>query len=150
MKKFRFSLHTVHQLRERAQAAAEAELARANGEVAQAIETLAAATQARENAMNTYTQMLLSGRISQAETTLRAAYLVVLAERIAEAQQNLAERERRREIVRQQVITATTRAEATATLRDQQLAAHRAEAAREEQEQLDEIATLRAARHRLS
>lgn len=150
MKKFRFSLQTVHQLRERAQADAEAELARANGEVARAIETVESAKQAREDAMNTYTQMFLSGQLSHAETMLRAGYLIVLADRIIEAQKILAEREREREVVRQKVIAATTRAEATATLRDQQFAEYRAEAEREEQEQLDEIATLRAARHRLS
>jgi flagellar export protein FliJ len=149
MKRFSFTLETVHNLRERARQEAEAELARASGAVMRAAEELAEARRKREQAMDDYVQTFLDGRLSFPETTLRAGYLVVLAERIAEAERQLTERERECEAARQKLVTVTAAAEATAKLRDHQFARHRAALEREEQQQLDEIAMLKAARQRM-
>jgi flagellar export protein FliJ len=149
MTRFRFSLQAVHNLRERARAEAEAEMARARGEAAQARAKLEEAGAAHARAMEDYRQMIFEGKFSSLETMIQAGYLKVLAERIAEAQKNLAGCEGECEQARQKLIAATVEAEATAKLRHRQFEKYQRECDREEQQQMDEIAALQAARSRM-
>jgi flagellar export protein FliJ len=148
MKRFKFSLQTLHAVRERAREEAEAALAAAHARVAEAEAELARAAEARRLALESNAAFLGVGEINSHEIALRASYVGVLDQRISEARRQLIEAERERDARRAAAVAAATAAEATAKLREKHRARHEAEAARAEQESLDELATIASARRR--
>jgi flagellar export protein FliJ len=77
---------------------------------------------------------------------LHTEYLSTLERRSAEAQATQAERERQREQKRQELLKAAAAAEATAKLRERYYAQYVADLTREEQNLMDELATIATAR----
>jgi flagellar export protein FliJ len=147
MKRFKFTLQTVHDLRETALDKAEREMARISSEISDAEAQLHEATRIRLAAAEDYISSFIAGGPPAAhEISLRASYLDLLARREAEAQARLAALTRQREAQRERVAEAARAAQVTATLHERQRARHNLEAKRAEQNMLDELATLAAAR----
>jgi flagellar export protein FliJ len=146
MKRFKFSLQTLHDIRRRAREEAEAALAAAQAAVVQAEAALTEAVNARRAALDSNAALLGPGEINSHEVALRASYTAVLDRRIAEAQVRLREAEHNRAAKLQAAIAAATAAEATAKLREKHRARHDAEVTRTEQELLDELAAIASAR----
>jgi flagellar FliJ protein len=138
MKRFKFRLATVHNLREQRRDAAELELGRA----AAAVQDAAAAIEAIQRQRDALETKLskTTGLVYADELALQLNYLNYLDEREQAARQQLAARERERETCRQAALHAGREAEVTAQLRERQQARHTAEAGRVEQEMLDEMA----------
>ena len=147
MKRFRFSLQSVHDLRETLRDEAERQLALAMAEAAAASKRI---TEAEELIVRTgadFAARLQSGKVlDPQEAALCADYLSVLVRRIKDEKIRLKDLESACEFKRLAVVEAARAAEATAKLRDRQQSRHTAEAARHEQNMLDEIATLSSAR----
>ncbi|HYE73991.1 MAG TPA: flagellar export protein FliJ [Blastocatellia bacterium] len=148
MKRFKFSLQTLHELRERAREEAESKLSQAHAKVAQAEAALEQAQLARNLALENNAHYLSSGQINSHEVAMRADYIAVLDRRIAEAWQQLNQAQIEREARMREAVKAAMAAEATAKLREKHRARHESEVARTEQEWLDELATLASARRR--
>ncbi len=146
MKRFRFSLQTVHDLREERRDVAEAELARAAAELRQARKQLEAVKRARAIAEENYFVQLAPGALDPRDMEFRVAYLRALDARERDALVRIVQIERRHEEQRRATAEAARDAEATSSLRDRQRARHNEEAARVAQNALDEMATLAAAR----
>src|SRR5690348_7143259 len=142
MKKFRFSLQTLHDLRESRRDEAERALARTAAASAEAAETLNETRRAHARASDTYAVSLRSGEINPFEATLSVNYIASLLRREREDQARLNERERAHEAQRKITTDAAREAEATSRLRDRQRERHRQEIERTEQGVLDEMATL--------
>jgi flagellar protein FliJ len=148
VKRFKFSLQTLHDLRERRREEAEAALAAAHAKVVQAEAAVAESVSARRQALESNAAFLRPGPINPQEIALGAGYVAALDRRIAVARQNLMEAERERDDRRQAAVAAATAAEATAKLREKHRARHDAEASRAEQDSLDELAVMAGARRR--
>jgi flagellar protein FliJ len=148
VKRFKFSLQTLHDLRERRREEAEAALAAAHAQVVAAEAAVAEAVSARRQALESNAAFLSPGPINTHEIALGAGYVAALDRRIAEARQRLIEAERERDARRQAAVAAATAAEATAKLREKHRARHDAEASRAEQDSLDELAVMSGARRR--
>lgn len=146
MKKFRFSLQTVHDLRETRRDEEERTLVRTANATQEAADKLAETRQAHERATDEYAARLQSGEIDPFVATLSVNYLAALLKREREDQARLQERERIHEAQRMITAEAARAAEATAKLRERQRERHKLETARVEQEMLDEMATLLQAR----
>jgi flagellar export protein FliJ len=146
MKKFKFSLQSVHELRELKKDEAEQDLAKASARVLDASSRLDDIIRERNLAADSYLQTLLTGNLSPQEAALRANYLDSLARQESEARLFLERLEREREEVRRNAAEAARNAEATTKLRERHLARHGAEVAREEQNLLDEMAMISVAR----
>lgn len=146
MKRFRFQLQTVHNMRETHRDEAERNLAEAAAQVSAAAASLDEAERLLTIAAETYAAMLQSGVLDAHEASLRASYLLTLTERRRDARARLALVERERETRRLAVVEASRAAETTAQLRARQRARHDFEAARDEQNTLDEIAISASAR----
>lgn len=148
MKRFKFSLQTLHDIRQRARKEAEAALAAAQAKVATAEAALAEAQLARRLALENNAAHLNAGQLNPHEIALRADFVAVLDQRIAEAWRRLSAAQDERDARRRAAVIAATAAEATARLHDKHRARHETEAVRAEQELLDELATLTSARRR--
>ncbi len=146
MKKFRFTLQTVHDLREARRDEAERALATASRAVDEAEEQLAETSSAHERAMEEFAARLESGELDPFEAELSVNYLASLVERKLEAHARLKELEERRERQREETIEAARSAETTARLRDRQREKHQLQMMRAEQQILDEMAMLTQAR----
>lgn len=146
MKRFRFQLQTVHDLRETRRDEAERSLAEAAQQVFAAAAQLDDANRSLTEAAENYAAMLGDGALDAHEASLRASYLITLTRRREDARTRLAAVEREREVRRQVVVEASRAAEATAKLRERQSARHALETARDEQNNLDEMATSATAR----
>lgn len=146
MKRFRFPLQAVHNLRQMRRDEAERELAQAAAEVSHGAARLDEVACTRTAATEAYLRALQKSDIDQHEMALRINYLASLTQRESEARARLAELESAREAQRQLVTRAARDAEATAKLRERHRVRHETEAARAEQNNLDEIATVAIAR----
>lgn len=146
MKRFKFSLQTLHEIRQRAREEAESKLSQAQAKVVNAEAALEQAHLARKLALENNAQYLGVGQINPHEIAMRADYIAVLDRRIAEAWQQLNEAQLERDARMREAIAAATAAEATTKLREKHRARHDSEVARTEQEWLDELATLASAR----
>jgi flagellar export protein FliJ len=145
MKRFRFSLETVHNLRELRRDEAERQLAQAAAVVMTAA-TAVEEIQHRRAAIEAKLVAGSTGDLCAAEIAMQVNYLAALAQREVEAREQLAALERERETRRQSAMAATREAEVTSQLRARQHARHSAEAARAEQNMLDEMAVAAALR----
>jgi flagellar export protein FliJ len=146
VKRFKFSLQTVHDLRCSRKEEAERGLAQASADVADAEERLEKAKEARSAALEGYSKTLRSGVLDLREESLRMHYMTLLAQREEEDRKRLAALKHAREERRRALVDAARQAEVTESLRERHLANHRAETARAEQSLLDELATLASAR----
>lgn len=146
MKRFHFPLQTVHNMREMVRDEAEKHLAHAASKVSEAESCLDEAGRSLTSAADIYAERLQSGTIDPHETALRADYIASLARREQEARARLTQLERELEERRLVVVEAARAAEATSKLRERQLARHTLEASRQEQNMLDEMATVSSAR----
>lgn len=146
MKKFRFSLQTVHDLREARRDEAERALAHAAAAVSEAAEQLEETIMVHTRATEAFASKLQSGEINSFEAELSVNYLAALTRRKREAHSRLTELERTREQQREMTIEAARSAETTARLRERQHERHQLQTARAEQQSLDEMATLAQAR----
>ena len=146
MKKFRFSLQTVHDLREARRDEAERTLAAAARAVNEAAEQLEETDLVHERATDSFASRLQSGEIDPFEAMLSVNYLAALTRRKVETRARLRELEQARERQREMTIEAARSAETTARLRQRQNERHQLEVARTEQQLLDEMATLAQAR----
>ena len=146
MKRFKFSLQAVHDLRETAREEAERHLARAGAEVSHAAAELDRVLRLRETETANHLARLQRGALDAHEIALHMGYLDALAQREREARAHLLAAERARDERRQAAVAATQAAEATAKLRERESRRHQLEAARTEQNMLDEMATLSLAR----
>ena len=146
MKKFRFSLQTVHDLREARRTEAERALAATARAVHEVAEQLEETKLVQERATDAFASRLQSGEIDPFEATLSVNYLAALTQRKLETHARLRELEQARERQRETTIEAARSAETTARLRLRQSERHQLEVARTEQQLLDEMATLAQAR----
>jgi flagellar FliJ protein len=146
MKRFEFSLQTVHDFRHRKREEAEREFAEATSKVAQAEALLEEIQCKRAEALEAYALQLQSSQLDPNESLLRLEYLSALERQAITAQAQLRLLEEACEVRRQALVEANRAAEATEKLREQQRARHEAETAREEQNSLDEMATAATAR----
>ena len=138
MKRFRFSLQTVHNLREARRDEEEQRLAQAAAVINAATEAVAEIE--RQRAAVEAKLAKATGPLCTAELTLQVNYLELLAQREHEAREQLAALEREREAQREVTLAATREAKVTGQLRARQQARHTAEMVRAEQQLLDELA----------
>ncbi|MDX2029417.1 MAG: flagellar export protein FliJ [Blastocatellia bacterium] len=140
MKAFKFSLESVHRLRESRRSEAERRLGLAAAVIL--AETAAIEELERVRAVVEAKLSVATGPLNTAEVSLHVEFLAQLAEREAGARQRLASLERERETLRQHALSAAREAKVTGQLRSGQEARHTAEVARAEQNRLDEIAVI--------
>jgi flagellar export protein FliJ len=146
MKRFRFSLQTVHNLREARRDEEEQRLAQAAAVIKAATEAVAEIERQRAAVEAKLTKA--TGPLCTAELTLHVNYLELLAQREHEAREHLAALERERETQREVTLAATREAKVTGQLRARQQARHTAELVRVEQQLLDELAVTASLRSR--
>lgn len=146
MKRFRFSLEAVHNVREVSRDVAERALSEAGAAASAAATKLDDETRTRDEAVGAYVGSLDGDTLDTRDLALRADYLVTLSRRMADSRERLAQLEREREQKRAAVAEASRAAEVTNKLRERQRARHKLEAARHEQNDLDEMASVAAAR----
>ena len=150
MKKFRFSLQTVHDLRAKARDAAEQDLAHAFAAVRDARFDLEAAVSLREQVTDDYTAALRANSLDAQDAALRNDFLRSLIDREAEHHAHIAKLEETVVAKREHLARLAREAQVTARLREQHLSRHCFEVARHEQNMLDEAATLIAARRHIA
>jgi flagellar export protein FliJ len=138
MKRFKFRLQTVHNLREQRRDEAERDLLKATAEVATA-EMALAELQCQRAAAETK-MARATGQIYADELALQLNYLDFLAQRERTLQARLVELEERREAMRESALKAAREAEITSQLRQRQKERHQAELGSAEQNFLDEMA----------
>ena len=146
MKRFSFSLQTVHDQRAVQRETAEREFVDAARALSNAEAALEKAIFEREIAVDAYIAHLESGAVDPQQLTLHVGHIARLVERENEKRARLASFERAQEIKRKAVITTTRDEKAITNLRDRHRARHEAAAARIEQTALDEMATMSFAR----
>lgn len=139
MKRFKFRLQTVHNLREQRRDEAEQALLQAAAEVTAgeaALDELLRQRAAAESKMARAT-----GQIYADELALQLDYLGFLGQRERDLRLRLAELEQKREAVRARAVQAARDAEVTSQLKQRQQERYAAEVALAEQNFLDEMAT---------
>jgi flagellar export protein FliJ len=150
MKKFTFTLQTVHQLRERRRNGAERELAAAGLELEKAKAHLIEVLEMRQQAVNRYVALHQTSQIEASTVAMHTNYIGSLMELERLARNSIAHNERQVAIKREKLIEASREEETTANLRDRQFERHVLETARKEQILLDEMAVMAVARQRSS
>ncbi len=146
MKRFKFTLESVHSLREMRREEAERALADANAKVARAAQDVEEAERARERAACESAESLQAAEINPFEAAMRADFLVSLAWQQQAARAALHTAECEHEARRKAVVEAARAAETTAKLRERERERYLLEAARAEQTMLDEMASTSMAR----
>lgn len=150
MKRFKFTLQSVHDLRESRREAAEQELAVTNSELYRANAQLEEVVRARQKALERY---LLLHQETELEPTMVAAhtdFIGSLFQREREARTYITQIEKTLELKRRAVREALRETETTAKLRENQRKNHKLEMNRHEQSVLDEMAVLAVARRRVN
>lgn len=150
MKPFKFSLQTVHNLRESRRDIAERELAQANGELYRANAQLEEVIRSRQKALDRYLLLYHSQNIEVSMIAAHSDFIASLFQREREARAHIREVELQLEQKREAVTEALRDTETTAKLRDRQRLKHQLEINRDEQTKLDEIAVQSVARRRVN
>jgi flagellar FliJ protein len=150
MKRFKFSLQTVHDLRESRQEAAERDLATSNSDLYRANAQLEEVVRSRQSALEGYLLMYQSGELEVSMVAAHTDFIGSLFQREREAKVHIREVEQRLAQKRQVVTEAMRQTKATAKLRDNQRQNYLLEMNRNEQVMLDEMAVLAVARRRVS
>ncbi len=146
MKQFKFSLQTLHHMREQELEKAELALGQAASAVAVAAAQVSTAIRLRDEALANYATKLRKPKLDANDAIMYDKYVKTMEQRIASAQEQLVAREHDHAIKLQELVIAKTAAEATAKLREQQFIHYCTEVARQEQDQLDELATIASVR----
>lgn len=146
MKRFKFSLQTLHDLREQEREDAERALAQAVAEVARAAAKIEELRGAINQAVAAYAAHLQTKELQPHEAQMHTEYLVTLDRQLTATRAHHDDCERRRETRLQELIKASAAAEATAKLREQYYARYVAELVREDQNLMDELATIATVR----
>lgn len=149
MKKFKFTLQTVHDLRESRREKAERELADANSELYRANAQLDEVVRARQKALDRYMMLYRATELDVSMIGAHTDFLGSLLKRENEARSFITEVELRLEEKRRGVTEAMRDTETTAKLRERQRELHKQETNRHEQTMLDEMAVMAAARRQL-
>jgi flagellar export protein FliJ len=146
MKKFKFTLQSVHNVREIKQEREELALAQLQTEANRASAQVEAAENARINAYKDYAQRLRTGEIDPVEMALTVKYLNALSTHEQTTRQVLEEKKQACANQSEKVAAAAREVKTTAILRQSQYARHMLELARTEQTALDEMVTTTFAR----
>ena len=146
MKRFKFSLQTLHDLREQERETAEIALGAATAAVTAAAAQIEALLHTITQAMAAYSSALRTKEPKLCEVEMQTDYLATLEQQLTAARVNHASLERAREVKLQELVKASAAAEATAKLREQYYARYVFELAREEQNLMDELATIATVR----
>jgi len=150
MKRFKFSLQAVHDFREMRRENAERELAQAAAELERANALLDEVLRARQTATQNYTEIISSRELNAPTMVAHTDYLGSLIRREREARAQIAAAERMVEAKRQVLVEAKRESETTAKIREQQQQRHELDAARKEQNTLDELAVASVSRRQRS
>ncbi len=146
MKRFKFSLQTLHDLREQEREDAERALAQAVAEIAAAIGHVEVLRDTINQAIAAFAANLQTRAPNAREAQMHSEYLTTLDQQLAVARAHQAACERHREAKLHELVKASAAAEATAKLREQYYARYVAELAREDQNLMDELATIASVR----
>ena len=146
MKRFQFRLQSVHDLRQQRRDEAASALGAAAARVDAARRHLTSANEARLRVTSEYLSSLEAECFDPRSAALRSSFLAHLAQRESEAAAKLAAAEREHDGVLRTAVESARAAETTTRLRERQQALHAESAARSQQQALDELATLGAAR----
>lgn len=146
MKKFKFSLQTVHEIREQERATAERALEKATAAVAAAATRLEEIMRAITQTVAAYSTTMRTQKPDPRAAEMHTEYIATLENQLGQAREQHAARERERVVKLQHFVKASAAAEATAKLREQYYARYVAELAREEQNLMDELATIATVR----
>lgn len=146
MKRFQFRLQPVHDLRRQRSEEDARALGVANSRVEAARARLASAVEARLRVAAEYLSLFQGEHFDSRSLAMRSGFLAHLAENEAATAAELAAAESAREAARRTAVESARAAEATARLRERQQTQHAEAAARSQQQVLDELATLGAAR----
>lgn len=146
MKRFQFKLQPVHDLRQQRSEEDARALGVANSRVQAARAQLTSAVEARLRLAAEYLSLFQGERFDPRSLAMRSGFLAHLAENEVSAAAELAVAERAHEAALRTAVESARAAEATARLRERQQAQHAEAAARSQQQVLDELATLGAAR----
>jgi flagellar export protein FliJ len=147
MKKFKFTLQTVHNVREMKQEREEQTLAELIGEVNRASERIEQIEKMRREAVEKYTQRLRAGEILNAtELELHAKYFNSLDELQRQAEKDLTLKNQACTVQRAKLADAARQVKITDRLREQQFVRHQLEVEKHQQTALDEIVSAGFAR----
>lgn len=147
MKKFKFSLESVHRVREIRQERESVILGELRAEADRAAQRVEHIEAMRREAIENYTRRLTAGeRIDALDMELSSKHFASLDRLQRDAEAMLAQRNRECDIQIAAVTEAMRGVKITENLRDTQLARHRAEFERQEQNSVDEMVTTSFAR----
>lgn len=146
MKKFKFSLQTVHNVRETMRDKEEQELIRLRGIVAKENERVLMIENERMLLEASYSEKLNAGTIDPVQAAMTSNYINALIHREREARMVLRQAESAAEKQRQKLTEAERDVEATSRLRERARERHTMKAVRDEQNRLDDMATVATAR----
>jgi flagellar export protein FliJ len=147
MKKFKFTLQTVHNVREMRQEKEESRLAEMLAEVNRAAERIAQIEKMRFEAIEKYTERLRAGGFLNAtEMELNTKYFNSLDNLQREAEKVLAEKNRACDEQRAKLAAAAREVKITDKLREQQFLRHQLEAEKHQKNALGEIVSAGFAR----
>lgn len=146
MKKFKFSLQTVHNLRETKREQEQLKLAERQAALVKAEENLLEIERARHNALENYVSKIQAGEMPSFEISLMMDYLKSLAGRADQARAVVAQAKQSFRQQGEMLAFAAREVETTAKLRERQQARYNLELARAEQTALDEMVSINFAR----
>lgn len=146
MKRFKFSLQTLHELREQERETAERALEKATVAVTQAASHIEEVMRAITQTVAEYSTKMRTQAPDPREAEMHTDYIATLEKQLSQARERHAALGREREVKLQEFVKASAAAEATAKLREQYYARYVAELAREEQNLMDELATIATVR----
>lgn len=147
MKKFKFTLQTVHNVREMKQEREEMTLAERLNDVTLASERIKQIEKMRFDAIEAYTERLRSGEfLNPTEMELNTKYFNSLDNLQREAEKDLAEKNQACTEQRAKLASAAREVKITDRLREQQYLRHQLENEKHQQTALDEIVSAAFAR----
>jgi flagellar protein FliJ len=147
MKKFKFTLETVHKVRELRQEKEELVLSEIQSEVNKATSRLSEIEQKRLDAVESYSQKLKKGEaINPFELELSTRHIESLQTSIREAKANVTEKQNERKLQSFVVAAANQQVKITEKLHENQKKKHKTEIDRHEQSAIDELVSANYAR----
>lgn len=147
MKKFKFTLETVHNVREMKQENEQLKLTELQAEVAKAAEQIEKIEAAYLRAIENYSNKVNSGRsMNIGEMELEAMHISALERQKRRAVEILEEKKRAAQAQSRNLAAAVREVKVTERLRETQALRHRIEADKHEQNAMDELVSANFAR----
>jgi len=147
MKKFKFTLQTVHTVREMKQEKEQLVLSQLQAEAAQAADQIRLIESAYHRAIENYAQKLNSGRaMNISEIELETMHISALENQKRQALIILEEKKQACAMQTEKLSAAVREVKITERLRESQANRHRLEADKHEQNQIDELVSANFAR----